>query len=155
MAWSASGVFRAFIADALNNDAPFDLAGDTLKAALFNNGITPSASAASASTAYNAGVWGSGNEVTSSTDWPAGGKALSSVSSSFAGSIYTLDASNLSSGAAASFTGAYGVLLYDDTITSPVADQGILFAYFGGIIGGVSAGVFTIVWSDDGIMRIT
>jgi hypothetical protein len=48
----------------------------------------------------------------------------------------------------------FGCLVYDDTITTPVADQGLCFNYFGGTQS-VTAGTFTVVWSASGIFRIT
>ncbi|MGW6257631.1 hypothetical protein [Streptomyces sp. NPDC055085] len=47
--------------------------------------------------------------------------------------------------------------MYDDTITAGtggIADQGICFNYFGGVQG-VTGGTFTIIWSANGVFRIT
>jgi len=52
----------------------------------------------------------------------------------------------------ATFTGAYGALIYADALTTPVADQGIMAVYFGGAYS-VTAGTFTIQWSANGIWR--
>ena len=45
----------------------------------------------------------------------------------------------------------YGCLIYDDTITTPVADPGVCFVYFGGA-NSVTSGTLTIVWHSSGIL---
>jgi hypothetical protein len=136
MAWSASKIFLASLEDALENTTALDLNSDTFKAALYDNDITPDQTVASANTAYNAGQWAiSGNEV-SNGGWAAGGVALTSVTSSF------------------TLASVFGCLVYDDTLTTPVADQGVCYNYFGGTQS-VTAGTFTIQWSASGIFSLT
>lgn len=156
MAWSNSKIFMAFIEDAFENTAAFDLADDTLKIALYDNDITPSQTAAAASTAYNAGQWtASGNEVADSTEWDAGGEPLTGVSSSFSSNVYTLDATDTpSGGTSATLANVYGGLVYDDTLTTPVADQGICYLYFGGA-NSVTDGTFTVLYNAAGILSVT
>jgi hypothetical protein len=48
----------------------------------------------------------------------------------------------------------YGCLIYNDTKTTPVADQGVNFTYFGGT-NSVTDGTLTIAWNASGIFRIT
>jgi hypothetical protein len=155
MAWTNSRIFRSYVADSLNRTEPFDLNADTLMAALFDNSITPDQNAASASTAYNAGQWVTAGEVSQSGQWDAGGIALTGVSVDVgtAGVVF-LDAVDTASGAAFTGSGIYGTLVYDTTVASPVADQGVTFNYFGGTQS-VTAGTLTIVWHTDGIMRFT
>lgn len=154
MAWSNSKVFAATVTDALNNTTAFDANADTFKCALYDNDITPDNTVASANTAYNAGQWViTGNEVTSTGEWDAGGVALTSVTSTFTSTTYTFDAANTASAAAATITNAYGCLIYDDTLTTPVADQGISYNYLGGA-NSVTGGVFTVVYSASGIYTI-
>ena len=154
MAWSNSKIFSAFVTDALNNTAALDLNSDTLKAALFNNTITPSQTVTSANTAYAAGVWASGG-VSDAVSWPAAGVALSGVASGFSSNVYTFDASDTTSiDAATDLTDAYGCLVYDDTLAAPVADQGVCYNYFGGA-NSVTNGTFTIVWNASGIFALT
>lgn len=153
MAWSASKIFSSFITDALNNTAALDLNTDTIKAALFDNTITPSQTVASASTAYNAGVWVTGAEQ-SNGGWSAGGLALSSIASGFSSNVYTFDAADTANGSAATLSGAYGCLVYEDTLTTPVADQGICYNYFGGA-NAVTSGTLTVVWNASGIFALT
>ena len=64
------------------------------------------------------------------------------------------DANNTASGSACTLAGVYGDLVYDNTLTAPVADQGICFHYFGGSQS-VTAGTFTVIWNSGGIWRIT
>lgn len=152
MAWSASKIFSSMITDALNNTAAIDLNTDTPKVALFDNTITPSQTVASASSAYGTGVWASGEQTNGG--WSAGGLALGTITSTFSSNVYTFDAADTANGSAATLTGAYGCLVYEDTLTSPVADQGLCYNYFGGT-NAVTAGTLTVVWSASGIFALT
>src|SRR6185369_4093073 len=145
MAWSNSKMFRAFLADAVDNTAALDLGADTCKAALFNNSVTPDQNVTSANSAFNVGQWANTNEVSQSGQWAAGGVALAgqTVNSGTSGVVF-FDANDTASGSAATLSSVYGCLVYDDTIATPVADQGICFNYFGGS-NSVVNGTFTIV----------
>lgn len=157
MAWSASKVFRPYIADMIGNVAALDYDADTMKAALYDNDITPDQNVTAANSAYNAGQWAiSGNEVTSSSSWPAGGIALTSktVDVGTNGQV-TVDAADTpSADSNATLANVYGCLVYDDTLTTPVADQGMSFHYFGGVQS-VTAGLFTVIWHANGLIRYT
>ena len=50
-------------------------------------------------------------------------------------------------------TAAYGVLIYDDTIATPVADQGICYLAFGGS-NSVTSGTFTVSFNASGIFTV-
>jgi len=150
---SSSKIFSAFITDALNRTNAFDLNADSFKAALFNDTGTPSQTAAAASTAYNTGQWVTSNEV-SNGGWSAAGLALASVTSTFSSNVYTFDAADTANGSAATLSGVQGCLVYDDTLTTPVADQGVSYHSFGGAQS-VTAGTFTIVWNASGIVALT
>jgi hypothetical protein len=155
MAWANSKVFRAFLADAVDNTAALDLGADSCKVALYNNSITPDQNATSANTAFNAGQWATAQEVAQAVQWPTGGVALTSqtVNSATSGVVF-FDAADTASGSAATLASVYGCLVYDDTLTTPVADQGICFNYFGGT-NSVTNGTFTVVWAANGIWRAT
>jgi hypothetical protein len=154
MAWANSKAFMAWIEDVLENTTAMDLDTDTFKAALYDNTITPDQTVASASTAYNAGVWASGH-VSDATGWPSVGRDLLSVTASRSSNVYTFDAADTSSAnSTTTLTNAYGTQVYDDTIAAPVADQGIAFLYFGGAQS-VTSGNFTIVWNASGIITFT
>jgi hypothetical protein len=154
MAWSASKIFQAFVTDAFNNTAALDLDTDTITVALFDNTITPDRTVASASTAYAAGVWASGG-VSDASGWPAAGRNLASIASSASAGTYTFDAADtVSANSTTTLTNAYGCLVYENTLTTPVADQGICFNYFGGA-NSVTSGTFTIVWNASGLFTVT
>lgn len=153
MAWTNSKLFMATIENLFENTTAMDADTDTHKAALFDNSITPSQTVAAASTAYGAGVWASGG-VVDTTSWPAVGRNLT-VTSSFASNVYTFDSTDTTSAdATTDLASVYGCLVYDDTITTPVADQGWCYIYFGGS-NSVVSGTFTIVWSATGVLTIT
>lgn len=155
MAFTESRIFRQTISDALTNTTALSIGSDTVKAALYGNGITPSRDVAANASAYNTGVWVTGGELTSSTDWPAGGVALASKAVTTPSSgIVMYDANDTSSGTNATLSGVYGCLVYDSTLTTPVASQGVCYNYFGGT-NSVTAGTFTIVWNANGLFRVT
>jgi hypothetical protein len=156
MAWANSRIFRAYLKDIITNVTAMDLDTDaSLKVALYNTTTTPDQNVASASSAFNTGVWVTGNEVSQAGTWPTGGVALTTpvVDSSVAATVF-FDAVDTASGASATLTAFFGCLVYDDTITTPVADQGICYNYFGGTQT-VTNGVATIVWHANGIFRFT
>ena len=138
------------------------LSADTINAALFNNSVSPDASAAVGSTGYNTGAWTTGNEVTDATNWVAGGRALGTKTYSVAtagsqttASAVSFGAANTAGGGNVTISGAYGCLVYDSTITAgTVAKQGLCFNYFGGSQS-VTAGTFTIVWDATGVFKFT
>lgn len=154
MAWASSKIFSALITDMFNNVAAIDVDTDTIKAALFDNTITPSQTVASASTAYAAGVWASGG-VSDASGWPAAGRQLLSPTSTFASNVYTFDAADtVSANATTTLAAVFGALIYEDTLTTPVADQGICYLYFGGT-NSVTSGTFTVVYNAAGLVTIT
>lgn len=153
MAWSNSKIFQQFLEDAVLNVAAFDLDSDTFKAALYTNSITPDNDTTAANSAYNAGQWATANETYESGQWAQGGATLTSpVINVGTADVVFWDAADTASGSAADLTNAYGCLVYDDTLTTPVADQGICYNYFGGA-NSVTNGTFTVVWSSNGIWR--
>ena len=152
MAWSASKIFSAAVRDAFNSTFSPNIDADTVKANLFDNSITPDQTVTSANSANGAGVWASGS--LSNGGWSSGGLALGSVTSTFSSNVYTYDAADTANGSAATISGAYGCLIYNDTLTTPVADQGICYNYFGGT-NSVTSGTLTIVWNASGIFAIT
>lgn len=155
MAWSNSKMFRATVADVFDNTTALDLGTDVPKVALYNNSITPDQNVTSANTAYNVGQWATAQEVFQAGQWAQGGVALAgtSLNSATSGVVF-YDANDTASGAAATLASVYGCLVYDDTLTTPVADQGICFNYFGGT-NSVTNGTFTVVWHANGIWRAT
>ena len=165
MAWSASGMFTATIADLLTgtiSNSTFDLdAANNLKIALYDNSITPNFEAAAASAAYGAGVWASTGGQTGTAQvfhtgqWAQGGVVLASGAVTRPGAgIVMFDAADTASGSSATMSNIYGGLIYCDALTTPVADQGLLAVYFGGTAYSVTNGIFTIQWDANGIFRL-
>lgn len=162
MAWGSSSIFQSFIEITLLEQGATGWTGiddNSLRAALYDNDITPDKDAPTAETAYNTGQWAiSGNEVTDSDgspDWAAKGPLISGVAATDAGSGVTMvDATDTTHSNTVTLTNAFGCLVFDDDITAPTADLGISYHYFGGGQS-VTAGTFTIVWHANGLFRIT
>lgn len=146
----------AFLEDSLENTAALDLDADSFKLALYDNDITPDQTVTSGNTAYNVGQWVStGNEVSDGTEWPVAGQPLGSVTSSRSSNVFTFDAADeVSNGTSATLANVHGCLIYDDTLTTPVADQGVCYLYFGGA-NSVTDGTFTVQFHASGIFTIT
>ena len=132
MAWTASGIFGQTLADVLENTTALDATADSFKCALFNNSVTPDFDAAAGLTAYNGGTWLTANEVTD-TNWPAGGIVLPATVALTVGSPAVgqlkFDSGNPTA-SSLTMSSIYGCLIYDDTLTTPVADQGFFAVYF-------------------------
>jgi hypothetical protein len=155
MAWSGSKVFRAYLADVLDNTTALDLGSDAFKSALYNNSITPDENVTSANSAYNVGQWATAQEVYQAGQWPQGGQALSSTSlNSGTADVVFFTSANIASGSAATLNNIYGMQIYDTTVATPVANQGICFNYFGGL-NAVTNGTFTAVPNANGLVRMT
>jgi len=146
MTFTASGFFFLTWRDILQNDTAVDIIADSLKAALFTNAITtPNYDT---NTAYAAAPFNA-NEVGS----PAGGIALASPTLTVTTGTMKFDAADTAWGSQ-TITNARGALIYDDTITTPVADPAILGITFGADFS-VTSGVLTIVYDSAGIWTAT
>lgn len=154
MAWSNSKVFQQFVADAVANTAALDLDSDTITVALYNNSITPDQTVSAANSAYNVAQWATANEVSSAGQWAVAGVNLASKTVTASAATVIFDAADAASGATATLASVFGCLVYENTLTTPVADQGICFNYFGGSQG-VTSGTFTVVWNVNGIWKAT
>lgn len=162
MAWSASAIFSAFLSDQLDGTITFDLDSANLhKIALYDNDITPDKTVTSANTAYDAGQWASaGNEqYDDGTGWAIKGREITNEDISHTGGVvkWDDDGTNVSTAAAlqAALTNVTGCLVYNDTATTPVADQGICYLYFGGSTTVNAGGTLTVVFNTSGIFTIT
>ena len=155
MAWTDSRILRSFITDLLLQDVADDLNGSTPKVALYNDTPTPAVDAARTAAAYNTGQWANTAEVSHSGQWAAGGIALGSPAvTNPATGVAMFDAADTASGSAATLANVHGAFVYADAITTPIADPGISYHYFGGPQA-VTNGTFTIVWAANGLFRIT
>lgn len=147
MTFTASGLFYLTFRDIFQNDTAVDLLADSLKVALFTNSLTtPNYDT---NTAYGAAPFNA-NEVGT----PAGGVVVPATISITvqSGSVLTFDGGDVP-WSSQTISGIRGGLLYDDTITTPVADPGIAGITFGADYS-VTSGVFTIQWATDGIFKI-
>jgi len=159
MAWSNSKGFGALFEDALENTQAFDLSGGTPKAALYNNTTAPDETVTTANTAYAVGQWVVGNEVDDGTNWDTGGEPITTPTFARTGAtgshVLTLDGVDTPQGGATTTLAAvFGTLVYDDGQTTPVANAGYAYVYFGGTQD-VTAGNFTIIWHTNGIMQMS
>lgn len=124
-----------------------NLASDTLKLALVDDTITPTAADATPRWAdYSA------NEV-SGTNYTAGGYELTGVGYTEAGGVSTLDdTGNVTwSQHASGFTDAYWAILYND---DAAADQAIGFIDMGGPVS-LQDGDVTVTWNASGIVTVS
>jgi len=153
MAWSNSKIFRITLANALGNVTALDLDADSFKLANYNNSITPDQNVTAANTAYNVGQWTSANEISQSGQWAAGGITIgSTVLDTSTNGIVMFDGADVASGSAATLSNVFGGLVYDDTLTTPVADQGLCYLYYGGAAS-VTNGTLTVQFASTGICR--
>lgn len=156
MAWADSRIFKQLLVDYLVRTTSFvaDLDADAFKVALYNGTPTPDNDVTAANTAYNVGQWVTANEQTHA-NWPAGGRPLvTPVLNSASADIIFFDAVDTAGNGTLTLSNVFGCLVYDDTLTTPVADQGICYNYFGGSQS-VTSGTFTVIWHANGIFRIT
>jgi hypothetical protein len=155
MAWSASKMFRQFLADIAGNTTAIDLDSGSFKSALYNNTITPDQNVTAANSAYNVAQWATAQECFEAGQWAQGGVALSGLSLNVGTSgVVFWDANDVVSGSAADLTNATGALVYENVVATPVANQGVCYNYFGGP-NSVVNGTFTIIWNVLGIWRAT
>ena len=156
---STSAIFNCWVHDSMYETALFigQLSVTTYKAALFNNTGTPDNTAVATSAKYNACVWVTANEVTDATNWLAGGRTIGAPTSppaAYSALAYVMiDAADTAGGGNVTLANVYGDLVYDDAITTPVADQALAYHSYGGSAQGVTAGTFTVVWHANGVAR--
>ncbi|WP_086559980.1 hypothetical protein [Streptomyces africanus] len=157
MAWTDSRAFRSWVQGPMMQASGTGYTGldsDTVKVALFDNTVTPDRDAVTAETGYGTGTWTTAREISGGTNWPAGGRALTSKTfTTPEAGVVMFDAADLPAAGTVTLSDAYGCLIYDDSIVGgTVADQGVAYLYFGGPQPVVS-GSFTVVWSSNGIAR--
>ena len=153
---------------------------DIYRVALYNNTPTPSKNVTSANSAYNVDQWVTANEVWQAGQWPQGGVQIGATAGQVSGAttgmvintatadVIMFDANDTASNTAATLANVFGTLLYNDTKTgtagagsgnvstgtAPVADSSVCFNFLGGT-NSVTGGTLTIVWSANGLFRIT
>lgn len=153
---------------------------DVFRVALYNNTPTPDKNVAAANAVYNVDQWVTANEVSQAGQWPAGGVQIGATAGQTSGvaaniaistpvaDVIMLDANDTSSNTAATLANVFGTLLYNDTKTvtagagsgnvstgtTPIADSAICYNFLGGT-NSVTGGTLTVVWSANGLFRIT
>lgn len=160
MGWATSAIFQQAMLNPISKSVNAgsggtgftSLTADAVKVAVFNNTGTPSKSVSLANTAYAVDQWVTGNEVTG-TGWSAGGVAVGTtktwtVDSGSSSLCYQVTAptAGQTSTAGVTLAGFFGALVYDSAVSSPTANPGICFNFFGGTQT-ITAGVFTILWA--------
>lgn len=156
MAWGNGGLFVQPWIGTLTGTAlqQFKWPTDSIKVALYNNTPTPNFSDTLANTAYLAGQWVTGNEVTG-TNWAAGGPAGAVLASATITESPTrtlmFDANDISV-ATTTLSGVYGCLVYDNTLATKYSLCAIPFA---GSPFATVAGTFGITWATGGVFNIS
>lgn len=138
-AFANSGGFGLTLRDIFQNDTSFDWLADTFKAAMFTNSITTPDF--DTNTAYGVAPFNA-NQV-SGTGYTAGGAALTSPTLTISPAGTSMFDSADVDWTTSTITNARGVLLYDDTTTTPVADPAWLAVTFGADYS-TTAGLFRI-----------
>lgn len=154
---TTSDPFRHMITDALENDVAYDLTqagAGTIQGALFNDSVTGTKDDTAAEGAYNGTNWGTGNEISDTTGWAAGGRVLDNCAISNPSSgVVRFDCDDEVGGSCTTgLTAFFGWLVYDGNLAS---DPGLCFNYFGGT-NSVSAGAtLTVAINANGLFEIT
>lgn len=141
----ASGLYGPTLRDILDASAlPVDLVSDTVKYQFVSDTYTPDFNTHASETDIT-------NEVTG-TGYTTGGEALASKTIAIATGTLTFDAADVSL-AGTSLTNVRGVVLFDDTVTTPTADPLVCSVNFGSNYT-TSSGTFAITWNGSGIFTI-
>ncbi len=179
MAFPSSCISRQFVIDVLAGTIPVGTGTAawawknsgtpaTFKAALYDNNNAATKDDTAAQFAYGGtsfpsagsatgGTGTSNSQVYQAIQWPQGGQQLGTggTTSGTGGSgVAMCDAADLASGTACTISNAYGCLVFCDSLTSPVIDQGVCANSFG-TGAAVTNGTFTIQWSANGVFRFT
>jgi len=148
MAWTQSFIPSATFRDVLNGTLSPNFSSDIFKVALYDNSIT--ATMDDDPNTYGSAKWAT--EVTG-TNWPAGGVALSAVTTPIAlvaGNGIKFDANDINVASTTISTAAFGCLIYDSTLT---AKNGWVAVEFGSGYT-TNNGTFGITWNASGIFTV-
>lgn len=133
-------------------ESRINLETDTIKLALIDNAVTPTANDATPAWGASSGVDYDGNEVSTAGGYTAGGMACANPTTTRSGDTTTFDADDPAtlSQDGSGFTDAYWGILYSDTATNKDA---IGFLDLGGPVS-EQAGPVAISWNASGIATI-
>jgi len=128
-------------------DGTFDLDGDTIKLAICDNTVAPTATTATP-------ALGDFTEVGVAGTYVAGGATCTCTWVESAGTV-TFDSSTNPTWAqdASNDTDAYWGILYADNVTVPVADAAIAYVELGGPVD-MSAGSLTVTFNASGVFTL-
>ena len=142
----ASGLYGITLRDQFDaSQIGVDLVSDTVKYQFVSDAHTPNFDTHSTETDIT-------NEVTG-TGYTTGGEALATKSLGVASGVLTFDAADVSL-STTTLASVEGVVIFDDTPTTPTADPLILAVDFGSTYS-TTAGTFAITWNASGIFTIT
>jgi hypothetical protein len=134
--------------DIFGNDSAIDFLADTFKGAVYTGTLsTPNYDTV---TGKGASPFSSNEVVSSSGGYSAGGLAIASPTLTVVSGTLVFDGADLS-WSGVTWVNSEGVLVYDDTITTPTADPVICGLAFGTNYP-VTAGTFQIQWPAAGIL---
>jgi hypothetical protein len=142
----ASGMYGLTLRDILDASAlPVDVVSDTLRQQLVTDTHTPNFNTHAAETDIT-------NEVAGSGDYTAGGVTLASKTLTASGGVLTFDAADASL-TGTTLSSVRGRIVFDDTVTAPVADPLVVSTTFGADYS-TSSGTFAITENASGIWTI-
>tara|TARA_Y100000310_G_scaffold212376_1_gene213211 strand:+ start:670 stop:1116 length:447 start_codon:yes stop_codon:yes gene_type:complete len=101
---------------------------------------------------FTAGIAYTASNEISGTGYTAKGDTLTTTEVTIATGSLKYDADD-AQWTTATLTGVRGILVYDDSITTPQADAGLVGVDFGSDQS-VTAGTFTVQWAAGGIMTL-
>lgn len=141
----ASGLYGPTLRDQWDaSQLGVDLVSDTVKYQFVSNTYTPDFDTHDAEGDIT-------NEVTG-TGYTTGGEALASKAVAIASGVWSFDAADVSL-SSTTLSSVRGVVLFDDTVTTPTADPLIAAVTFGADYS-TTAGTFAITWPAAGIITI-
>jgi hypothetical protein len=162
MAWAAGGMSYAAWAGFIGTGTPALTYGTAANQylALYSNAVTPNyhdilANECYAATSPATVGWLAANEITG-TNWPAGGVVMTTggatTSVTDTGTVLKYTSSAALSVASCTFTGAYGGIIYMNTLTPKCL---LIAIPFPAAPFSPTAGTFSITWNASGIFTLS
>lgn len=148
----SSGVYGKTLLDALANASALDLSGtpDTIDWQFVTDAETPDYNAASPD---ETDITTEGTAVSTAGTYTTGGEPLNTPSLSLVTQYLKFDEGGADVALTGTTISAEGVIGFDDTITTPIADPLLWGTDFTSTYSS-TAGAFNITWNADGIWRI-
>lgn len=141
----ASGIYGPTLRDVFDaSQLGIDLVSDTVKYQFVSDTYTPNFDTHASETDIT-------NEVTG-TGYTTGGEALASKAVAISSGVWSFDAADVSL-SGTTLSSVRGVVIFDDTPTTPTADPLFAAMTFGADYS-TSSGTFAITWNASGIVTI-